>query len=271
MRIRAAAVLLATVALSAPAAAAGKKPNRQEDPLAEPRRDPNEAPFMTPKYGGPRPDGTRIYDPSYGEGLDARRNVQLTVKPLFASFPLAFSGRPGALTDPTRGGGAGVDLDVQLYAPFWLRITGTYSGHPVPEAYRRNADMLLVKTANRGTYHATYIGGAVVYAMDFGRILPLLELGAGAMFLRAPEGVVAGQMGGQCVDMALCDPGLRCNVAQNVCQPAPAGAIHFGLGLDVLLGSHWAVGVGLRYFSFFAAPAMYPVYLQAAARLGLRF
>ena len=268
--MQAATVLLATVALSAPTAAA-KKPKRDDDPLAEPRRDPNEAPFMEPRFGGARPDGTRRYDPDFAEGPDGRRHLQLTVKPLFASFPLSFSGRPGTLTDPTRGGGAGIDLDIQIWRPFWFRLTGTYSGHPVPDSYRRNDDMVLVKAANRGTYHATYVGGGVAYAMDFGRLMPLLELGAGAMFLRSPEAVAAGQMGGQCVDMALCDPGLRCNVAANVCQPAPAGTIHFGIGLDVLLGSHWSVGIGLRYFSFFAAPAMYPVYLQAAARLGLRF
>jgi hypothetical protein len=278
MRIRAAAVLLATVApvstASSPAAQAAAAPaaprNRGDDPLEPPIRDPNERPFMPPRHGGARPDGARVFDPDFAEGPNSRRRVQLTLMPLFASFPLAFLGRRAQLTDPTRGGGAGLDLDIQISRPFWLRFLGTYSGHPVPDVYARDTNEVPVRTAHRGTFHAGYAGASVVYAMDYGRLLPLLELGPGVMFLRSPEAVQPGQMGGECRE-GLCDVGLRCVAEQNICQPWPVLTIHFGLAVDVLLKARWTVGLGLRYFAFLTAPASFPIYLQAAARFGVRF
>jgi hypothetical protein len=180
-------------------------------------------------------------------------------------------GRPSPRADrSTRGGGAGLDLDIQLYRPFWLRFTGTYSGHPVPDVFDRDANEVPVRVAHRGTFHAGYAGASVVYAMDYGRLLPLIELGPGVMFLRAPQAVQAGQMGGECREGA-CDTGLRCVAEQNICQPFPELTIHFGVAMDVLLKARWTVGLGLRYFAFLTAPASFPIYLQAAARFGIRF
>jgi hypothetical protein len=278
MRIRAAAVLLTTLApLTATPPEAWAAPHAppaergpKDDPLAPPRRDPNEAPFMKGPAGEARPDGTRSFDPDFAEGEDSRRRFQLTLTPLFASFPIAFVGRRTALTDPTRGGGAGLDLDIRIYRPFWLRFTGTYSGHPVPDVYGRDANGVSVRTAHRGTFHAGYVGAGVVYAMDYGRVLPLIELGPGVMFLRGPEAVQTGQMGGECREGS-CDAGLRCVPEQNVCQPWPVMTVHFGLAVDFMVNARWSVGLGLRYFASLTAPANYPIYLQAAARLGVRF
>ena len=55
-----------------------RRAERNKDPLAQPVRDPNEQPFMSPRYGGVRPDGGRAFAPNYAPDYLPRRRVQFT-------------------------------------------------------------------------------------------------------------------------------------------------------------------------------------------------
>jgi hypothetical protein len=241
------------------------------DPLEAPRRDPNEAPFMKPPHGGAAPDGTRVYPAEHGPRWGHRHRVRLTLSPIYASVRRPFLGRSDSPLDPNRGGGAQFDVDVPVWRPIWLRLTGSYSGHRLPAAYLRNDDGDLQQTAAAGTLHIGHAAAALLYTMDRGRLQPTLELGLGPMWARTPKGVLDGQTGQACLGGSTCDFGLVCDTAQNVCRPAATFVVHGGAAVDVEMTEHLAVGLALRYFALLSDPQVYPVYLQAALRLGLRF
>ena len=243
------------------------------DPLEPPRRDPNEAPFMNPRHGGASADGNRIYENEHGPRWGHRDRIRLTLSPIYASMRFALAGRSTSELDPHRGGGAQFDVDVPLLRPLslWLRLTGSYSGHRLPEASARNDDGEFQTTAAAGTMHVGHAALALLYAMDRGRIQPMLELGLGPMWVRTPSGVLDGQTGQACLPGNVCDLGLTCDQAANVCRPATTFVVHGGVAVDVETSKHTSVGVGLRYFAMLSNPQVYPVYLQAALRFGLRF
>lgn len=256
------AVLLSTLTVgSSRSSHAAGSPN----PLTPPTRDPNDAPFMPTPGGGAQTEGRRAFDRTFA-GSPARQRFQLTARPLFASFRSAFIGRPF----PQRGGGMGLDLDFTFRRPLRLRLTGSYSAHPLSDQYVRNEEMDLVQTAAKGLLQTGHAAAAIVYEMDFGRVVPLLELGAGPVWVKPPPGVVGGQLGQECQGGNVCDFGLTCG-ADNVCQSQPLLTLHGGLGVDILLTRHLTLGAGVRYFAFLTAPAVFPIYLQVALRLGARF
>lgn len=252
--------LLATSTAAAPA-----------DPLEPPRRDPNEAPFMKPRYGGAAPDGTRVYKAQHGPRWGNRHRLRLALSPVYASLRTPLAGRSASALDPHRGGGAQFDVDVPIWRPIWLRLTGSYSAHRLPPAYLRNDDGDLVQTAGAGTLHIGHTAVALLYTMDRGRLQPSLELGIGPMWARGPDGVLDGQDGQACLAGNVCDFGLACDTAADVCRPATTFVVHGGVSVDVELTQRTFVGVGLRYFALLSNPQVYPVYLQAALRFGLRF
>ena len=46
----------------------------------------------------------------------------------------------------------------------------------------------------------------------------------------------------------------------------------FGLGpLEILLKDRWTLGASIRYYALLLAPTVFPIYLQAGLRLGVRF
>lgn len=273
-----AATACAALAIQPPAAAAkrrspqAKSSSEASEPVDDPPSDPDEAtPFMAPRYGAARPNGRRYLDPTFA-GSDRRfSRLQLTAKPLFASFRVAFVGRPTDFARPTRGGGAGFDVDLTIIRPFKLRFTGGYSGHPVRDAFERNEDGDLVQTAAAGTIHTGHAGVGVAYFLDVGRLRPTIDLGAGLLWVRTPDGIANGQLHQECLGGGVCDLGLTCAPETLTCEPAALPVVHGGLAIDGLLTDRVALGIGLRYFAFLTAPANFPIYLQAAARLGIRF
>lgn len=229
---------------------------------------------MDPPYGQLRLEQQRRFPSDFRGRFHKQRRLQLTVKPLFASIRTRFLGRPTlaqtrSIPAPIRGGGAGLDLDVHLWRSFWLRLTGTYSAHPVQAEFTRDDDEL-VQTARQGILHAGQTGGGVVYAFDVGRVLPLVELGMGAIWFRSPRAVQAGQLGSECLDGGVCDAGLICSPT-NECQLGTVFEVHAGVAVDVQVTDHVALGAGLRYFAFLSDPSVYPVYLQVAGRVGFWF
>ncbi len=228
---------------------------------------------MNPRYGGFKSDGNRTYEARHGPRWGHRDRVRLTLSPIFASLRIPLAGRSDSPLDPHRGGGAQFDVDVPLFRvlSIWARFTGSYSGHRLPAAFSRDEDEVLQRTAAAGTLHVGHAAFALLYAMDRGRLQPMLELGIGPMWIRTPQGVLDGQTGQACLDGNLCDLGLTCDTAANVCRPATTFVVHGGVGLDLEVTERASVGVGLRYFALVSNPQVYPVYLQAALRLGLRF
>lgn len=274
----AAAVACVGLALASPIASAKPSAGRSDAEKApaeapdDPPVDPDEAtPFMAPRRGAGRPNGRRRLDPTFA-GSDRRfSRLQLTARPLFASYRVAFVGRPTDFARPTRGGGAGLDVDLTIIRPFRLRLTGSYSGHPVPDAFSRNDDGDLVQTAASGTIHTGHAAVGVAYFLDIGRLRPTIDVGAGLLWVRGPEGIANGQLHQECLGGGGCDLGLTCAPETLTCEPAVLPVVHGGLAIDGLLTDRVALGVGLRYFAFLTAPANFPIYLQAAARLGIRF
>lgn len=256
------------LASAAPTHADVKEPTA--DPLAAPRRDPNDAPFLNPRAGGARADGNRIYDADHSPKYGNRQRFRLTVKPLYASLRVALAGRSNSALDPKRGGGLGLDVELPVWRPVWFRVTGSYTAHDLQREFSRNEDGDFVLSAPKGRLHIAYAAAALGYTMDRGRLQPTLEVGLGPMWARGPRGVQNGQVGQACIGGNACEFGLACDTAANVCRPATTFAVHGGLGLDLELGRRWSLGAGLRYFAFLSSPAAYPIYLQASARLGFR-
>lgn len=267
-RVIAARLLGLTLALGVGTSDAAPK-----DPLQPPRRDLNDAPFMNPRHGGPSNDGARTYEARHTPRWGHRDRVRLTLSPLFASLRVPLAGRSRSALDPNRGGGAQLDLDLPLFRPasLWVRLTGSYSGHRLPAAYARDEDDVLQNTAAAGTLHIGHAAAALLYVMDRGRLQPMLELGLGPMWARSPRGVLDGQPGQACLGGNLCELGSTCDAEANVCRPSATLVVHGGVALDVELTRRTAVGLGLRYFALLSNPQVYPVYLQAGLRFGLRF
>ena len=130
-----------------------------------------------------------------------------------------------------------------------------------------------LKIANQGTISASSGAASIVYAVDLGRFLPLLDFGLGAIFVRSPKAAQNGQYGGACRNAQgspACDVGLQC-ANDRVCRPQVMGAAHAGVGFDVLLSDKWAIGSQIRYFLFLNDPGSFPAYIIATARVALRF
>src|SRR5688572_19290899 len=122
-RMCACAVLLA-FGLAAPAGAA-------------PPRDPDDLPPLPPPHAQPRTDDAR-WDPPTATGHAARRRVSVSLVPSFASFFRArFLGRPDR---PARGGGAGLEADIHLIDPVWLRLVFSHTAHPVEDEFATGED-----------------------------------------------------------------------------------------------------------------------------------
>lgn len=241
-------------------------PVAAEEPAPPRPRDPDTAPRMRAPAGQPQTDDRRR-DLPLATGASSRRRIALAISPLFASYRLGFIGRPNA---PIRGGGVGLDVDVLLVQPVSLRVSASYTGHRVQDVYAREGDAAPMLTARGGTIHSTDFGAAVVFTMDTGRVRPLLEAGIGVTLLRSPTGVQDGQLGGKCLSGGGCDVGLAC-AGDEICRQGVVPRLHAGAGIEVLLGDRWSLGATIRYYALLLAPTVFPVYLQAGLRLGVRF
>lgn len=240
-------------------------------PPAVPARpvDPDAATPHMRAPGGQPPDDRRRWGQDWsGGGASSRRRVALSLSPLFASYRLAFLGRP---SHPIRGGGLGTDLDIELVSPVGIRLSAAYTGHRVFDEYERPDDGAPTLAARGGTLHTIDFGGAVVFAMDLGRVRPILEAGLGAMIIRSPNAAVDGQRGGACLSNGGCDVGLVCATQENVCRQGVVPRAHAGAAIEVAIGDRWSIAATIRYFSLLTAPTVFPVYLQTGVRLGVRF
>lgn len=247
----------------------GRSATVEPDPspsACSPSHDPNERPPLPPPNGQPAPDSLRR-DVDHTTAASDRQRVMLTLSPVYASFRLPFFGRPSV---PVRGGGVAVAAQVAVFRGFGARLTASHTVHAAYDEYARDDDDNLVQTAARGMIQGTHAGLSATYTMDLGRVLTTLDAGAGGMWIRSPDAVQDGQLGGSCRSEGVCDTGLACG-ADNVCRVATTPQIHGGFSVDVLLGDRFSVGGELRYFALITAPTSYPVYLVAALRAGLRF
>ncbi|NVB41525.1 hypothetical protein G6O69_27045 [Pseudenhygromyxa sp. WMMC2535] len=246
----------------------GQQQPAQADPFEDPApRDPDDTPFM------PAPNN-QLGQWSVGRerpltrGFDDDHWVQLGVVPTYAAFHLPFTGRGEG---PFRGGGLSLELDFRVVRWLFLRAFVSHTVHPVfaESSYDEESDTT-TQLARGGLIQATNTGASAVYALDLGRFVPRVDVGAGLLFVRSPEGPLDGQWGGQCGESDACDPGLSC-ASDGVCRPTPVLEGHIGVAVDVLLGSHWSVGIGVRYYALFSALSELPVYLTGSVRLGARF
>lgn len=236
-------------------------------PIARPV-DPDAAtPRMAPPGGQPRTDELRREVGPNRRGWSNKRRVQLTIAPLYAAYRTAFIGRPVA---PLRGGGVALDVDVHLVAPVYLRVSSSYTAHPVAPVYEVPEGEAPVLRANGGVIHSLDVGGGILFAMDLGRVMPMLEAGLGILLITTPKAAQAGQRGAQCLDGGGCDVGLAC-ASDNVCRQGIVPEIHAGAALEILLTDRWTLGASVRYYALLLAPTVFPIYLQAGLRLGVRF
>jgi hypothetical protein len=238
------------------------------DPFAEPPpRDPDDAPFL-------RPPNNQLGQWSAGRqapltrGFDDDHHAQLSLIPTYAALHVPFIGRG---SDPLRGGGMALELDVRLLRWLFIRVRGSHTLHPVFE--ETSFDEESGKTtviANAGLVQTTDTAVAIVYALDIGRFVPRVDVGAGLLSVSSPAAAQPGQWGAECRDGGVCDLGLSCN-SESVCRAAPLPEVHAGIGLDVLLGRRWALGVGVRYYALLQALSNLPIYLHGSVRLSVRF
>jgi hypothetical protein len=249
-----------TVAVALALAATFTTPARAGDP-------DEETPRMAAPQGQPQPDSRR-WDPPTVNDHSRRRRFQLTLLPIYAAFRVPFVGRPDGAV---RGGGVQLEGDFHVLDPVWLRLSLSHTAHRLNDEFARDADERIVQTAAKGTLQATAAGFGIVYGLDLGRVLPLVEVGIGGMWLRGPDAVIEGQAGGACRGDGTCDTGLSCAPVESVCRQSTILQAHGGVGVDVLLGEHFSVGASLRYFALLLTPTTFPIYLTTGARFGLRF
>lgn len=242
-------------------------PARADNEFGEAPRDPNDAPFMTPPNNqlGQWSAGR---DRPLTRGFDDDHHLQLTVVPTYAALRVPFIGRGD---QPLRGGGLGLELDVRLLRWLFVRVYASHTVHPVFEetAYDEDTNEVVL-LANGGWVQASNTGASVVYALDIGRFVPRVDVGAGLLFVRSPTAAQPGQWGAECRQGGVCDLGLSCS-ADELCRPTPFPEVHAGLGVDIVLGQRWAVGLSLRYYALLSALADLPVYLHGNVRLSIRF
>lgn len=253
------------------------KPAPAQDP---PDADPDTDPFEQPP---PRdPDDTPFMDAPHNQlgqwsvgrsrpltrGFDDDHWVTLSAVPTYAAIHVPLIGRgPG----PFRGGGIALELDVRVVRWLFIRVFGSHTIHPVFEETSFDPDENQVsRLANGGLIHATNSGASLVYALDIGRFVPRVDVGAGLLFVRTPAAAQPGQWGAECRQGGVCDLGLACS-SQDICRPTPAPEFHAGIGLDVLLGHRWAVGISLRYYALLSAISDLPIYVHGSLRLSARF
>ncbi len=218
--------------------------------------------------GQPQGSDRRLGD-QWSRGGSSRRRVALSLAPVFASYRMAFLGRP---LQPIRGGGVTADVDVIVRAPVWIRAGAAYTAHALFDEYTQAEGEAPALSARRGTLHTLDVHGGVVFAMDLGRVRPVLEAGLGGLMVRTPRAPVQdGQLGGACLDGGGCDVGLVCAAAQNVCRQGMIPRVHAGAAFEVLLRDRFSVGVMIRYYALLLAPTVFPVYLQTGLRATLRF
>ncbi|MEE9385257.1 MAG: hypothetical protein V3V08_17770 [Nannocystaceae bacterium] len=197
------------------------------------------------------------------------RRFQLTVSPLYASFlNRRFAGRPPG---PMRGFGAGMEVDARVRRWLWLRGSVSHSVHPVEANARVEDDGRITPLASEGAVRSSNFGVGLVYPLDLGPVLQLIEVGAGGLWITSPgPGHAWGQVGMRCRADGSCDPGLTC-AAQNRCQQRVEPEIHMGLGADWLLGRHLSLGIHLRYYALPGDLQRLPIYLIGGLRAAARF
>lgn len=229
--------------------------------------DPNDTPYMQapagsfPNWSAEQPHGRQL-------PYTNQKRAQFTLAPSYAVFRWPFVGRGNVRI---RGGGVLGAVDVQIVRWLWARVMGGVSWHPVEDLASIEDDMTLTPVARAGWIRATHAGLGLVYPLDLGRWQPLIDAGAGLMWIDSPDAVQDGQLGGSCRDEGLaCEPGLRCGDA-GVCEPSVVPMVHAGIGVDYLIGAHWAIGLNVRYHALLSNPADFPVYYTGTLRLSARF
>lgn len=216
--------------------------------------------------GQPRPTEARRL--RFDEGIHEHPGrFRLSVELLYAAFRAPFIGRPASAL--SHGGGVSVMGDVALPWSLGIRVRGAYSAHRLPSVYA-TVDGQPVERAAGGRLDNTELSASLLYALDLGRVLPGLELGAGILWIHGPPGVQAGQRDQACLPDRSCEIGLRCH-ADDRCRGTPTAMVHGGATVDALLHPRVSLGIGFRYFALLSSPGTFPVYLQASFRTSVHF
>lgn len=253
--------------------ATGPESREGEDP--GPVTDPNDAEFMKPPNGQLRTWSAGKPEP-ITRGFSGRRRFQLTVLPTYAAVRMPLFGRTssscggGFACTPVRGFGAAVEADLRVLRWLWVRLGASHTVHPVDDNFSVDDDGEVSQLARAGNINTTTFGLSLVYPIDLGRFMPLLDGGVGGMLMNSPEPAINGQQDAPCRDGGVCDPGLAC-APDNMCRLTVVPEAHVGLGLDVLLGRHWSVGAQVRYHALLSSISVFPTYLVGALRLAARF
>lgn len=265
-RARPGAGLALVAALAAPSAPAAAPRAATPKPQPAPQ-DPGEAPFLAPPNNQARTSPS-LHAPALGPAYTGGRRFAFTLAPTYASFRMPLIGRPkGRLP----GAGLGVEADLQLLRWIWLRVQGSYTGHPVDESGVIDQETgEAVLTAARGAVNTLNGGVGVAVGIDLGRFTPLIDAGVGAFRITTPKGVQQGQLGQPCLDQKSCDVGMVCG-GDGLCHVGVLPEIHAGVAIEWNLLRHLALGGTLRYFAPMAAPTTFPIYLVGAIRLTLRY
>ena len=283
-------VLALAVCLHAPVSAASPGPSSAPESTDEPERPPSE-PAKEPQAAPSVPEalGDEPADPNdeaflrapngqlqqwsrgapHGRSREFRsqRYFAVTGGPIYSVLRWPFVGRGNTRV---RGAGAHLELDARILRFLWARLQASYAAHPVEDLGLEEEDGSLTPIARAGRIDVTQGGLGLVYALDLGRFLPLVDVGAGLLWLRTPDAVQDGQRGGACAEGGGCETGLQCSAA-NICEPVPVPMVNAGMGIDILMGQHWHVGLHVRYFALLSNPSDFPVYYTGAIRVGARF
>ncbi len=231
-------------------------------------RDPSDAPFAAPP-GGQLPNFSAGRASRLTRRFEPTRRIAFSILPTFAVVRGPTYGRSG---DRLLGAGFQTELDLRIARPLMLRVSGSLTAHPVEARFNSDGSS---KIANGGNY----VGGAVtvplVYLIDIGRITPTLEVGPGVTWFSGPEGILNGTRGQTCRvgegGGGECEIGLRCDATDFVCRPGPTPTLAAGVGIDVLLGAHFAAGASARYWVLFNDIENFPFYFFVALRGTVRF
>lgn len=241
--------------------------------LDEAPQEPNDREFLPAPRG--QLERWNALDGKVAPRHDTRRRVQVTLAPAYAT--LNFETLPWGRR--LHGYGVGGEIDLRLVRGLWLRTLATYSTHPVRALLQVDEAEESVEVLAPGGQLRTYgAGAAFAYALDIGRVMPVVELGVGGLWMQSPAHATPGALGGQCrevepeSDQFPCDTDLRCS-AGGQCEQQPKLEVIAGIGVDVAVLHYMSWGLHVRYYISTdpASGFQFPTHLSLSLRASLRF
>lgn len=236
------------------------------DPLESAPLEMDRDPFLPAPQGQVR---TRLAParPVIATEHDQARRVALTLSPVVGGLKLPLAGRTGSRF----GFGWSLDTEVALKPWLWLAL-GWQRLHyfayaeskPKPQSTRTEP------LASRGWTRWEDLSLGIRYAIDDGKIRPIVEAGLGYTNLAQPPGVADGQSEQKCGANNQCGPGLSC--VENRCQASAFPSAYIGVEAQWLLARYFSLGACTRYYAAWMPktgitfPAQWIVSVRASLR-----